>query len=139
MRIGSATGYTREIIERVLPVARSRGVEKVDLLTEAARTCGAGPVAVMTNVILPNVTPGIATALIMAFGASFKEVALAQMLIGTRFETVQLYLLNMLQGTDANYNLPAVMTVLNFVVTLTLSTIVIWLNGNAMTGGETER
>ncbi|MFD1329030.1 ABC transporter permease [Mycoplana ramosa] len=117
----------------------SMAAARVDLLSEAARTCGAGPVAVMSDVILPNITPGIATALIMAFGTSFNEVALAQMLIGTRFETVQLYLLNMLKGADANYNLLAVMTVINFVVTLILSTIVIWLNGNAMTGGEIEK
>lgn len=110
---------------------------KVELLAEAARTCGAGSGATLRQVILPNVTPGIATALIMAFGTSFNEIALAQMLIGTRFETAQLYMLNMLKGADADFNLLAVMTIINFAVTLVLSVGVTVMNGNAMTGGKT--
>lgn len=109
---------------------------RVEQLTEAASCCGANTGQAIGHVILPNVTAGIATALIMAFGTSFNEIALAQMLVGTRFETAQLYLLNMLKGADADYNLLAVMTIINFVVTLVLSVAVIWLNGNAMTDGK---
>lgn len=102
---------------------------RVERLAEAAECCGASPVASLRHVVLPNIGPGIATGLLMAFGTSFNEIALAQMLTGSRFETVQLYMLNMLKSADADYNLLAVMTVINFAVTLLLSVCVVWLNG----------
>lgn len=110
---------------------------QVERLSEAARTCGASPAATLRWVILPNIGPGVAAGLLMAFGTSFNEIALAQMLTGSRFETVQLYLLNMLKSADADWNLVAVMTIINFAVTLILSVGVVWLNGNrAMTGKD---
>ncbi|WP_170253396.1 MULTISPECIES: ABC transporter permease [Alphaproteobacteria] len=109
---------------------------RVEHLSEAARTCGASASATLWRVILPNIGPGIAAGLLMAFGTSFNEIALAQMLTGSRFETVQLYLLNMLKSADADYNLLAVMTIINFAVTLALSVGVVWLNGNRIATGK---
>ncbi|OKH86246.1 ABC transporter permease [Thalassospira sp. TSL5-1] len=101
---------------------------RVEHLAEAARTCGASELKTLWHVILPNIGPGIATGTLMAFGTSFNEVPLTQFLIGSRFETVQLYLLNMLRSSDADYNILAVMTIINFAVTLVLSVCVVWLN-----------
>ncbi|MDQ2067756.1 ABC transporter permease subunit [Xinfangfangia sp. CPCC 101601] len=101
----------------------------VRALSEAASTCGASPFATLIRVILPNVGPGIAMAGIMAFGTSFNELVLTQLLVGSRYETVQLYALNMLKGADADYNLLAVMTVINFTITLVLSIAMVSLNG----------
>lgn len=109
---------------------------RVEHLAEAARTCGASEFYTLWRVILPNIGPGIATGTLMAFGTSFNEVPLTQFLIGSRFETVQLYLLNMLRSADADYNILAVMTIINFVVTLILSVCVVWLNAGNFAKGK---
>ncbi len=100
-------------------------------LTEAARTCGAGLGATIFRVILPNVGPGLASGAILAFGVSFNEIALVQILAGDRFETVPLYTLNLLKSTDADFNVLAVMTTVSFAVTLLLSVGVVYLNRSA--------
>lgn len=107
---------------------------RVEALSEAARTCGAGPIAALLRVVLPNIAPGIASGAILAFGVSFNEIALVQVLVGSRFETVQLYLLNMLKSTDADFNILAVMTAINFAVTLVLSVAVVYFNRGGAAG-----
>lgn len=97
-------------------------------LSEAARTCGAGVGTTLVRVILPNIMPGLASGAILAFGVSFNEVALVQILCGNRFETVPLYTLNLLKSTDADFNGLAVMTGITFVITLALSIAVVSLN-----------
>lgn len=105
---------------------------RVNTLTEAASTCGAGPMATLMRVILPNIGAGLASGAILAFGTSFNEVALVQILVGNRFETVQLYMLNLLKGADADFNLLAVMAGVSFVVALLLAVAVV---GFGRTGG----
>ncbi|GAA4479591.1 phosphonoacetaldehyde hydrolase [Gluconacetobacter asukensis] len=58
LRIGSTTGYTREIMEEILPVARSQGVE-VDCLVCAGETQTGrpGPLMLWRNMIALNVWP----------------------------------------------------------------------------------
>jgi putative spermidine/putrescine transport system permease protein len=102
-------------------------------LSEAATTCGAGPLTILWRVVLPNIGPGIASGAILSFGASFNEIALVQILVGNRFETVPLYMLNLLKNSDADFNQLAVMTSVTFFVTLALSIGVVYLNGGAST------
>ena len=100
-------------------------------LTEAARTCGASLGATIGRVILPNIGPGMASGAILAFGVSFNEIALVQILAGNRFETVPLYTLNLLKSADADFNVLAVMTAVSFAITLLLSIAVVYLNRSA--------
>jgi len=88
---------------------------------------------ILWRVVLPNIGPGIASGALLAFGASFNEIALVQMLVGNRFETVPLYMLNLLKGSNADFNLLAVMTSVTFLVTLVLSIAVVYVNGGATT------
>lgn len=106
---------------------------KVEALTEAAATCGAGPVQTMLRVILPNIGTGLASGAILAFSVSFNEIAIVQITTGSHFETVQLYLLNMLKSADADFNVLAVMTVINFAITLLLSVAVVYVNAGGAT------
>lgn len=100
----------------------------VAALSEAARTCGAGPATTLIRVILPNIGPGLASGAVLAFGFSFNELSLVQILAGDRFETVPLYMLNLLKSTDADFNLLAVMTAVTFALTLLLSVAVVVFN-----------
>lgn len=112
-------------------VDASMAAAGVVALTEAARTCGAGLGATVRRVILPNIGPGLASGAILAFGVSFNEIALVQILAGDRFETVPLYTLNLLKSTDADFNVLAVMTTVSFLITLLLSVGVVYLNRSA--------
>ena len=97
-------------------------------LSEAARTCGAGLGSTILRVILPNIGPGMASGAILAFGVSFNEIAMVQILAGDRFETVPLYTLNLLKSMDADFNVLAVMTSVSFGITLLLSIAVVYVN-----------
>lgn len=98
---------------------------RVSALTEAAQTCGAGAATTLVRVILPNIGAGVASGAILAFGTSFNDVALVQILVGNRFETVQLYMLNLIKGADADFNLLAVMAGVSFIIALLLSVAVV--------------
>lgn len=104
-------------------------------LSEAARTCGAGVGTTLWRIILPNIGPGLASGAILAFGVSFNEIALVQILAGSRFETVPLYTLNLLKSTDADFNLLAVMTTITFLITLALSIAVVHFNRGTAAAG----
>ncbi len=108
----------------------SMAAADVAALSEASRTCGAGIGTTLARVILPNIGPGLASGAILAFGFSFNELALVQILAGNRFETVPLYMLNLLKGDDADFNLLAVMTTVIFALTLVLSVAVVLFNRN---------
>lgn len=109
----------------------SMAAANVVALSEAARTCGASLASTLLRVILPNIGPGMASGAILAFGISFNELAMVQILAGNRFETVPLYTLNLLKSTDADFNVLAVMTTISFAITLLLSIAVVYLNRSA--------
>jgi putative spermidine/putrescine transport system permease protein len=111
----------------------SMAAANISGLSEAATTCGAKPLTILWHVVLPNIGPGIASGAILAFGASFNEIALVQILAGNRFETVPLYMLNLLKNSNADFNKLAVMTSVTFFVTLALSIGVVYLNGRTST------
>jgi putative spermidine/putrescine transport system permease protein len=100
----------------------------IERLSEAAETCGAGPFAIVHRVVLPNIGTGIATGAMLVFATSFGEFALVQMLAGRRFETVSLWSLDLLTGTNARFNELAVITVVTFALLFLISVISVYLN-----------
>lgn len=100
----------------------------VPRLNEAAQTCGATPTTILWRVILPNIAPGIANGGMLVFATSFGEFALVQILVGARFETISLYSLDLMSGTNANFNILAVLTVLTFVVVFLVSIASVYWN-----------
>ena len=100
----------------------------VALLNEAAKTCGASPWRILAQVILPNISAGIATGSMLVFAVSFNEFALVQILVGARYETVSLYSLDLLTGTNADFNKLAVITVFTFGIVFSLSALSVYLN-----------
>jgi len=108
----------------------------VALLNEVAKTCGASPWRILAQVILPNISAGIATGSMLVFAVSFNEFALVQILVGARYETVSLYSLDLLTGTNADFNKLAVITVFTFVIVFSLSALSVYLNRGQ---GQTRR
>lgn len=97
-------------------------------LDEAARICGASPWQALWLVIVPEIGPGIASGAMLVFALSFGEFALAQLLVGARFETVALYSMDLLAFANSDYPKLAVLTVLTIAILLAVSAAVVVLN-----------
>jgi putative spermidine/putrescine transport system permease protein len=69
-------------------------LEAIDVrtLSEAAQSLGAGGWRTLMSVILPNILPGVVNGSLLVFSTVFAEFTLANLLIGTRFKTFPIYL-----------------------------------------------
>ncbi len=97
-------------------------------LNEAAQVLGANAWQTLWLVIIPQIGPGITTGGMLVFALSFGEFALAQILVGARFETVSLYSLDLLARANADFSTLAVLTVLTIVILFAVSVAVVVLN-----------
>ena len=110
-------------------------------LNEAGQTCGGSAFEIFKRVVMPNIGPGIATGGMLIFAGAFGEFALVQLLVGNRYETISLYSWNLINGTNADYNVLAVVTVISFVFVFIISVINVYLNRGrgvvrALPGGQ---
>jgi putative spermidine/putrescine transport system permease protein len=97
-------------------------------LNEASQVLGANAWQTLWLVVIPQIGPGIATGGMLVFALSFGEFALAQILVGARFETVSLYSLDLLARANADFSTLAVLTVLTIVILFLVSVTVVVLN-----------
>ncbi len=63
-------------------------------LIEAASLLGASPAQAVWRVVLPNIRKGLESAVFISFSFLLGEFVFTNMLAGTRYETVQVYLYN---------------------------------------------
>ena len=96
-------------------------------LDEAAQLCGANAWQTLRFVVIPNIGPGIATGGMLVFATSFGEFALAQILVGARYETVSIYSLDLLTRTNSDFPTLAVLTVLTVLILFAVSVAVVVL------------
>lgn len=66
-------------------------------LMDAASLLGSSAPQAFIRIVLPNIRKGILSAWFIAFSLLFGEFVFANMLVGTHFETLQVYLYNMRQ------------------------------------------
>lgn len=97
-------------------------------LNEASQVLGASAWQTLWLVVIPQIGPGIASGGMLVFALSFGEFALAQILVGARFETVSLYSLDLLARANADFSTLAVLTVLTIVILFLVSVTVVVLN-----------
>jgi len=74
------------------PVMNALEAIDTHTLSEAASSLGAGQTRTFLAVILPNIRSGVMNGSLLVFSAAFVEFALASLLIGTRFKTFPIYL-----------------------------------------------
>jgi putative spermidine/putrescine transport system permease protein len=102
-------------------------------LSEAAETCGARPRQIVRRIVLPAIRVGVITGGLLVFATSFGEFALAQVLVGSGFETLPLWQADAMLQTTGRFNDLAVTTVLSFVLLFVLSALlVIWNRGQTV-------
>lgn len=94
-----------------------RTVDAIKLM-DAAELLGAGRGYAFRAVILPNILPGIMVSTLLSFSVLFGEFALANLLAGGQYETIQVYLMLKL---DESGHLSSALVMSYFVAVLVLS------------------
>ncbi|MGH8380556.1 ABC transporter permease [Pseudomonas sp.] len=87
-------------------------------LMDAAQLLGASTFQAAFLVVLPNLRKGLLVALLLSFSFLFGEFVFANLLVGTRYETLQVYLNNM-RNSSGHFNSALVISYFLFVLVLT--------------------
>lgn len=96
-------------------------------LMDAAHLLGASTSSAFWYVVLPNLRSALWAALFVSFSTLLSEFVLANLLVGTRFETLQIYLYNV-RTESGHYTSAIVMSY--FIFTLALTWIALRLSRN---------
>lgn len=104
-------------------------------LIEAAELLGANKLRAFRAVILPNILPGITVSTLLAFSVLFGEFALANLLVGGQYETVQIYLYRRLSESG---HLASAVAITYFVFVMIISGVLMklgkWMFGTPKLG-----
>ncbi|MCF5143030.1 ABC transporter permease [Pseudomonas sp. WS 5532] len=87
-------------------------------LMDASQLLGASTWQAAIFVVLPNLRKGLMVALLLSFSFLFGEFVFANILVGTRYETLQVYLNNM-RNTSGHFTSAIVISYFFFVLVLT--------------------
>jgi putative spermidine/putrescine transport system permease protein len=109
-------------------------LEAIDfrVLTEAAQSLGANGWAILIEVIVPNIMSGIIGGCLLVFSTVFAEYTLTNLLVGTRFKTFPIYLV---EFTRQDGRQASALAVISFVVAWITSLLIIWVSSKG--GRET--
>lgn len=99
-------------------IANSLRAIDVKSLMDAAQLLGASPLQAFFLVVLPNIRVGVQIAVFLSFSFLVGEFVFANMLVGTRYETLQVYLNNM-RGASGHFTSALVITLFVFTLLLT--------------------
>ncbi|MBY8072971.1 ABC transporter permease [Vibrio fluvialis] len=83
-------------------------------LMDVAHLLGASTTQAFLQIVLPNVRKGLMASLFLSFSFLLGEFVFANILVGTRYETLQIYLYNMRQ-TSGHFTSALVMTYFLFI------------------------
>ncbi|MCZ2720955.1 ABC transporter permease subunit [Marinomonas sp. 15G1-11] len=125
-----ATYFTIALPFMYRAIANSFTTINLKDLIDAAHLLGASTTKAFLLVILPNLKKGLLASLFLSFSFLLGEFVFANILVGTRYETLQIYLYNMRQ-TSGHFTSALVMTYFAFIFFCT------WL-ASRLTRGNTQ-
>ncbi|WP_281222231.1 ABC transporter permease [Photobacterium sanguinicancri] len=99
-------------------IANSFDAINLQDLMDAAHLLGASTSKAFLLIILPNLKKGLMASLFLSFSFLLGEFVFANILVGTRYETLQMYLYNM-RNTSGHFTSALVMTYFLFIFVLT--------------------
>ena len=108
------------------PLVNALNAVDIRTLTEAALTLGASWPVLLVRVIIPNILPGILSGALLVFSLVFVEFTLANLLVGARFKTFPIYLV---EFTRFDGRQASALAVISFVIAWLTSLGLIWLAG----------
>jgi len=107
-------------------VDAAMGASRIEILSEAAETCGARGRQIVLRILLPAIRVGVVTGAIVVWATSLGEFALAQVLAGPAYETLPLWQSGaLLDPTSGRPNDLAVTTLLSFMILFVLSAVLV--------------
>jgi putative spermidine/putrescine transport system permease protein len=112
------------------PVANALDAIDFRVLTEAGESLGANGWFILVRVIVPNIMPGIVNGCLLVFSTVFSEFTLTSLLVGTRFKTFPIYLV---EYTRQDGRQASALAVISFVVAWVTSLLIIWVTSK---GGQ---
>jgi putative spermidine/putrescine transport system permease protein len=106
------------------PLINALNAADIKVLTEAALTLGASWSKIILKVIVPNIMPGVISGALLVFSLVFVEFTLANLLVGARFKTFPIYLV---EFTRFDGRQASALAVISFVIAWLTSLGLIWL------------
>lgn len=99
-------------------IANSFNALNLHDLIDSAQLLGATTTQAFVRIVLPNLKKGLLSALFLSFSFLLGEFVFANMLVGTRYETLQIYLYNMRQ-TSGHFTSALVISYFAFIFLFT--------------------
>lgn len=126
--IGAVVVYSMPFMYR--PV--SNAIQAIDtrVLTEAAQSLGANIFQVLKLIIIPNILTGILSGSLLVFATVFAEYTLTSLIVGARFKTFPLLLV---EFTRINGNVAAAFSVISFTIAWLVSLLILWVGSKGQT------
>ncbi|MGL4533647.1 MAG: ABC transporter permease, partial [Fusobacteriaceae bacterium] len=79
-------------------------------LIESANILGATTSQAFFKIIIPNISKGLTVSMLLTFSILFGEFLLVNMLVGGRFQTVQMYINSVKSGYSGHFSSALVIT-----------------------------
>jgi putative spermidine/putrescine transport system permease protein len=108
------------------PVITALEAVDVRTLREAASGLGAGPWPTLIMVVLPAIRSGILSGCLLVFSTVFAEFTLANLLVGTRFKTFPIYLV---EFTRFDGRQASALAVISFAIAFAIALVVLAASG----------
>ena len=126
--IGAVVIYSMPFMYR--PVANSIQAIDAHVLTEAGQSLGANVFQVLYRIIIPNILPGILSGSLLVFSTVFAEFTLTSLIVGARFKTFPLLLV---EFTRINGNIASAFSVISFTIAWLVSILILWVGSKGQT------
>lgn len=108
------------------PIANALDSIDIETLTEASLSLGGNWLQTLLYVILPNIMPGVLSGFLLVFSTVFAEFTLTNLLVGARFKTFPIYLV---EFTRFDGRQASALATISFVVAWIVSLLIIWFSG----------
>ena len=120
--IGAVVVYSMPFMYR--PVSNAMQAIDVLTLTEAGQSLGGNVFRVLSEIIIPNILPGILSGSLLVFSTVFAEFTLTSLIVGASFKTFPLLLV---EYTRINGNIAAAFSVISFTIAWLVSILILWV------------
>lgn len=120
--IGAVFIYSMPFMYR--PISNALRAIDALTLTEAGQSLGATTLQVLLKIIIPNIYPGIISGSLLVFATVFAEFTLTKLILGARFKTFPLLLV---EYTRINGNIAAAFSVISFTIAWLVSLLILWV------------
>jgi putative spermidine/putrescine transport system permease protein len=129
--IGAVVVYSMPFMYR--PVSNAIQAIDAHVLTEAGQSLGANVFQVLVKIIIPNILPGILSGSLLVFATVFAEYTLTSLIVGARFKTFPLLLV---EFTRINGNVAAAFSVISFTIAWFVSLLILWVGSKGTTAQQ---